>query len=60
MIAFVASDYLGLLQKNNIFATGIVYPAVKIKEAQLRVSRLSSHETEHLDRQISKLKLTTL
>jgi len=44
-----------LLQDNSIFTIGIVYPAVRIKEARLRVSILSSHEKEDLDRLISAL-----
>jgi glycine C-acetyltransferase len=44
-----------LLQNNGIFAIGIVYPAVRIKEARLRVSILSSHETEHLDKLVDTL-----
>lgn len=37
------------LQENNIFTIGIVYPAVRIKEARLRISVLASHHREHLD-----------
>lgn len=44
-----------LLQENGIFTIGIVYPAVRIKEARLRVSILSSHQKEHLDRLVSTL-----
>jgi glycine C-acetyltransferase len=39
-----------LLQENGIFTIGIVYPAVRIKEARLRVSVLSTHEKEDLDK----------
>jgi glycine C-acetyltransferase len=38
-----------LLQERGIFTIAIVYPAVRIKEARLRVSILSTHEKEHLD-----------
>lgn len=33
-----------LLQKGVIFASGIVYPAVRTKEARIRISVLASHE----------------
>lgn len=36
-----------MLQKKCIFASGIVYPAVRTKEA--RISILASHETELLE-----------
>ncbi len=39
-----------LLQESGIFTIGIVYPAVRIKEARLRVSVLSTHEKEDLDK----------
>lgn len=38
-----------LLQERGIFTIAIVYPAVRIKEARLRVSILSTHEKEHFD-----------
>lgn len=38
-----------LLQERGIFTIAIVYPAVRIKEARLRVSILSTHEKKHLD-----------
>jgi len=37
------------LQKKRIFASGIVYPAVRTKEARIRVSILASHEIEQLE-----------
>ncbi len=44
-----------LLQENGIFTISIVYPAVRIKESRLRVSVLSSHEKEHLDKLVNTL-----
>ena len=38
-----------MLQKKCIFASGIVYPAVRTKEARIRISILASHETEQLE-----------
>lgn len=38
-----------MLQKKCIFASGIVYPAVRTKEARIRISVLASHETEQLE-----------
>ena len=38
-----------MLQKKCIFACGIVYPAVRTKEARIRISILASHETEQLE-----------
>jgi len=38
-----------MLQKKCIFASGIVYPAVRTKEARIRVSVLASHEIEQLE-----------
>lgn len=38
-----------MLQKKRIFASGIVYPAVRTKEARIRISILASHETEQLE-----------
>lgn len=37
-----------LLQKKRIFASGIVYPAVRTKEARIRISVLASHEITQL------------
>ena len=37
------------LQKRCIFVSGITYPAVRTKEARLRVSVLASHEIEQLE-----------
>lgn len=39
-----------MLQKKCIFASGIVYPAVRTKEARIRISVLASHDTEQLER----------
>lgn len=38
-----------MLQKKCIFASGIAYPAVRTKEARIRISVLASHEKEQLD-----------
>lgn len=38
-----------MLQKMCIFASGIVYPAVRTKEARIRISILASHEIEQLE-----------
>ncbi len=43
------------LQEKGIFTIAIVYPAVRIKEARLRVSVLATHEKEQLDMLISAL-----
>lgn len=44
-----------MLQKKRIFASGIAYPAVRTKEARIRISVLASHETEQLDRLVTAL-----
>lgn len=44
-----------LLFKDNIYATSIVYPAVRSKEARLRISVLATHEKEELDKLVSAL-----
>lgn len=44
-----------MLQERGIFTIAIVYPAVRTKEARLRVSILSTHEKEHLDSFINAL-----
>lgn len=44
-----------MLQKKGIFTIGIVYPAVRTKEARLRVSVLATHEHEQLDALINAL-----
>ncbi|MGN1219572.1 MAG: aminotransferase class I/II-fold pyridoxal phosphate-dependent enzyme [Candidatus Cryptobacteroides sp.] len=38
-----------MLQKVRIFSSGIVYPAVRTKEARIRISILASHEIEQLE-----------
>lgn len=38
-----------MLQKKCIFASGIVYPAVRTKEARIRISILASHDIEQLE-----------
>lgn len=43
------------LQKRGIFVRGIVYPAVRTKEARLRVSLLASHEKWQLDHLVESL-----
>lgn len=44
-----------MLQEKGIFTIAIVYPAVRTKEARLRVSILSTHKKEHLDSLVSAL-----
>lgn len=44
-----------MLQEKGIFTIGIVYPAVRTKEARLRVSILSTHERHQLDALIHAL-----
>lgn len=44
-----------MLQEKGIFTIAIVYPAVRTKEARLRVSILSTHEKEHLDSLVNAL-----
>ena len=43
------------LQKKRIFVNGITYPAVRTKEARLRVSILASHEMVQLDQLVTAL-----
>ncbi len=43
------------LQKRAIFVSGITYPAVRTKEARLRVSLLATHERSQLDRLVNSL-----
>lgn len=42
-------DIAKMLQEKGIFTIGIVYPAVRTKEARLRVSLLATHEIYQLD-----------
>ncbi|NPD93042.1 aminotransferase class I/II-fold pyridoxal phosphate-dependent enzyme [Xylanibacter muris] len=44
-----------LLQKHCIFASGITYPAVRTKEARIRISVLASHEMWQLDHLVNTL-----
>ena len=44
-----------MLQKMCIFASGIVYPAVRTKEARIRISILASHEIEQLEELVKAL-----
>ena len=44
-----------MLQEKGIFTIGIVYPAVRTKEARLRISVLATHEHEQLDALINAL-----
>lgn len=44
-----------MLQERGIYTIGIVYPAVRTKEARLRVSVLATHEKEQLEKLISAL-----
>lgn len=43
------------LQKKRIFASGIVYPAVRPKESRIRVSVLASHTKSQLDYLVNSL-----
>ena len=43
------------LQKRCIFVSDITYPAVRTKEARLRVSVLASHEIEQLEQLVTAL-----
>lgn len=43
------------LQKRAIFVSGITYPAVRTKEARLRVSLLATHEQWQLDHLVESL-----
>ncbi|ERK02262.1 hypothetical protein HMPREF9145_0654 [Segatella salivae F0493] len=43
------------LQKRCIFVSGITYPAVRTKEARLRVRVLASHEIEQLEQLVTAL-----
>ena len=43
------------LQKRCIFVSGITYPAVRTKEARLRVSVLASHERVQLEQLVTAL-----
>lgn len=38
-----------MLQKRGIFASGITYPAVRTKEARIRISLLATHTKEQLE-----------
>ena len=44
-----------MLQEKGIFTIGIVYPAVRTKEARLRVSVLATHKLEQLDALVNTL-----
>lgn len=44
------------LHKSSIFVSGITYPAVRTKEARLRVSLLATHEKWQLDHLVETLK----
>ena len=43
------------LQKRCIFVNGITYPAVRTKEARLRISVLASHEIVQLEQLVTAL-----
>lgn len=43
------------LRKRNVFASGIVYPAVRTKEARIRISVLATHEKWQLDHLVNSL-----
>ncbi|MBO5181373.1 MAG: aminotransferase class I/II-fold pyridoxal phosphate-dependent enzyme [Paraprevotella sp.] len=49
-------DIADMLNKNGIFTSGIVYPAVRTKEARIRISVLASHEIKQLDHLTTTLK----
>lgn len=44
-----------MLQEKGIFTIGIVYPAVRTKEARLRVSVLATHKREQLESLVNTL-----
>ena len=44
-----------MLQERGIFTIAIVYPAVRTKEARLRISILSTHKKDHLDSLVDAL-----
>ncbi len=46
-----------ILNKRGIFTSGIVYPAVRAKEARIRISVLASHEIKQLDYLVKTLKI---
>lgn len=46
---FKAKEVTRLLKKNGIYAIAIVFPAVTNKDARVRISLTSAHETVHLD-----------
>lgn len=48
-------DIAKMLQEKGIFTIGIVYPAVRTKEARLRVSLLATHEIYQLDAFVNAL-----
>ena len=43
-----AYDAAQMLREKGVLAISIVYPAVRLREARLRVSVLASHEREDL------------
>lgn len=45
-----------MLNKSGIFTSGIVYPAVRTKEARIRISVLASHGINQLDYLVDTLK----
>lgn len=44
-----------LLLEDDIYTIGIVYPAVRSKDARIRISVTASHEISHLDRLVNSL-----
>lgn len=44
-----------LLLEDNIYTIGIVYPAVRSKDARIRISVTASHEISQLDRLVNSL-----
>lgn len=44
-----------LLLEDNIYTIGIVYPAVRSKDARIRISVTTSHEISQLDKLVSSL-----
>lgn len=44
-----------MLKKMGIYTVGIVYPAVRSKEARIRITVTATHETSHLDQLVDSL-----
>lgn len=48
-------DITRLLAQDNIYALGIIYPAVTDSNSRIRVSVLANHEKKHIDKLIKSL-----